>query len=50
MVHIVSYEWQGDLNDIHCEASEVSVIDGNLAKLAAKGVVQARMHGMYFYS
>merc|ERR1711865_1060789 len=37
-VHSVSYGWQGDLKQIQCEDSKVSVVDGNFAKLAAKGV------------
>lgn len=36
-VHSVSYGWQGDLAKIGCQASKVTVVDDNLAKLAAAG-------------
>lgn len=38
LVHSVSYGWQGDLTRIGCKEPEVSVIDSNFAKLAAKGI------------
>merc|ERR1711998_189864 len=37
-VHSVSYGWQGDLKQLQCTDSKVTVVDGNFAKLAAKGV------------
>ena len=38
LVHSVSYGWQGDLGMIHCEDDKITVVDNNLAKLAAKGI------------
>ena len=36
IVHSVSYGWQGNLTQISVKASDVAVVDGNFAKLAAK--------------
>ena len=33
-VHSVSYGWQGDLKQIQCEDTKVSIVDGNFAKPA----------------
>ena len=38
IVHSVSYGWQGNLTQIHCDDTNVKVVDANFAKLAAKGV------------
>ena len=38
LVHSVSYGWQGNLSQIHVKQADVDVIDGNLAKLATKGI------------
>merc|ERR1719272_1500118 len=37
-VHSVSYGWQGNLTQIGCQPDEVTDIDANYAKLAARGV------------
>ena len=34
----VSYGWQGDLSEIGCQTSDVSVVDADFAKLAARGI------------
>jgi hypothetical protein len=38
IVHSVSYGWQGNLTQVHCMDKDLTVVDGNFAKLAAKGV------------
>jgi hypothetical protein len=38
LVHSVSYGWQGDLSQIGVKQADVDVVDGNFAKLAAKGI------------
>jgi subtilase family serine protease len=38
IVHSVSYGWQGNLSKIGCHMPDVTVVDNNFAKLAAKGV------------
>ena len=38
LIHSVSYGWQGDLSQLHCEDAKVKVVDDNFAKLAAKGI------------
>ena len=38
LVHSVSYGWQGNLSQIQCKMDNVDVVDGNFAKLAAKGI------------
>jgi subtilase family serine protease len=38
LVHSVSYGWQGDLSKIGCKPADLTVVDANLAKLAAKGI------------
>jgi subtilase family serine protease len=37
-VHSISYGWQGNLTQIHCEEAKVKIVDDNFAKLAAKGI------------
>jgi len=34
----VSYGWQGNLTQINCKTADVTVVDDNFAKLAAKGI------------
>ena len=38
LVHSVSYGWQGNLTGIQCKDANVDIVDGNFAKLAAKGI------------
>merc|ERR1719160_644997 len=38
LVHSVSYGWQGSLSSLGCKDANVKEIDGNFAKLAAKGI------------
>lgn len=38
LVHSVSYGWQGNISQIHCKDDDLSVVDNNFAKLAAKGL------------
>jgi tripeptidyl-peptidase-1 len=38
LVHSVSYGWQGDLDTIGCKPADLTVVDANFAKLAAKGI------------
>ena len=38
LVHSVSYGWQGNLSQLHCKDADLSVVDANFAKLAAKGI------------
>jgi len=38
LIHSVSYGWQGDLAQLHCEPAKIKVVDDNFAKLAAKGI------------
>ena len=38
LVHSVSYGWQGNLTQIQCKDENVDAVDGNFAKLAAKGI------------
>jgi subtilase family serine protease len=38
LVHSVSYGWQGNLTQVHCKPADLSVVDANFAKLAAKGI------------
>jgi hypothetical protein len=37
-VHSISYGWQGDLSQLHCNDDKVKIVDDNFAKLAANGV------------
>lgn len=34
----ISYGWQGDLAQLHCQPADLDVVDTNWAKLAAKGI------------
>jgi len=38
IVHSVSYGWQGNLTQINVKDADVAIIDGNLVKMAAKGI------------
>merc|ERR1712139_497139 len=38
IVHSVSYGFQGPMNQIGCKAAQITDVDANFAKLAAKGV------------
>lgn len=38
LVHSVSYGWQGPLSQLGCKQSDISVVENNLAKIAAKGI------------
>lgn len=37
-VNSISYGWQGNLSDIHCEPADVRAVELNLLKLAARGI------------
>lgn len=37
-VHSVSYGWQGQLSQLGCQASDISTVEDNLAKIATTGV------------
>jgi len=37
IVNSISYGWQGDLKQLNCKADDITAVDANWAKLAAKG-------------